>query len=309
MAVLRPTSIADACAALAHDPGAIPIAGGTDLMVEVNAGRRLPDTVVSLAGVRELRGWTTVETDDGSTTLRVGAGTTYTDLLDPAVARLAPALTQAARTVGSPQIRNAGTLGGNLATSSPAGDTIGVLVALGASVEIASAGGSRTSTVADLVVGPKRSSLEPGELIVAVQVPVLGGPQEFLKVGTRSAMVISVVSLAAAVDPGGRSIRMVAGAASPRPERLSDAERLAEAACDWEGLDAGSPRPPGPEALDVVAAAVRDAVRPIDDHRSTADYRRHALGVLATRALVRMLSTDAAPAGPAPAEPGEGHAA
>ncbi len=290
MAVLRPTSIADACAALAAAPDAVPIAGGTDLMVEVNAGRPLPDTVVSLAGVSELRGWSVAERD-GSRVLRIGACTTYTDLLDPGVATLAPSLSQASRTVGSPQIRNAGTIGGNLATSSPAGDTLGVLTALGATVEVVSTNGSRSVAVTDLVVAPKRNSLEPGELIAAVDVPVLDGPQEFLKVGTRSAMVISVVSLAAAVDLAGRSIRMVAGSASPRPGRLTAAEEVAEAACDWDGMAAGSPRPPSAGDLAAIAGLVRDAVSPIDDHRSTADYRRHALGVLATRALTRMIGS------------------
>lgn len=292
MAVLRPTSLADACAALAAEPGSVPLAGGTDLMVEVNAGRRLPPTVVSLAGIDELRGWSVDDRGAGlGRVLRIGACTTYTELLDPTVASVAPSLSQAARTVGSPQIRNAGTIGGNLATSSPAGDTLGVLTALGATVEVASVGGTRSVAVPDLVVGPKRNSLEAGELIAAVEVPVLDGPQEFLKVGTRSAMVISVVSLAAAVDVAGRSIRMVAGSASPRPARLTAAEKRAESVCDWDGLAVGSPRAPSPGDLDAIAELVRDAVRPIDDHRSTADYRRHALGVLATRALVRMIGS------------------
>lgn len=291
MAVIRPTSIADACAALAEHPGAIPIAGGTDLMVEVNAGRRLPEIVVSLAGVAELRGWDTHVDGDGRPTVRIGAGTTYTRLMDAGIADLVPALAQAARTVGSPQIRNAGTIGGNLATGSPAGDTLPVLTALGAAVELADASGSRTVPVTELVTGPKRTALRPGELVVAVEVPVLRGPQEFLKVGTRSAMVISVVSLAAVADLDAPGVRLSAGAATARPTRATAAEELAAATLDWEGLAAGSSRVPSAAELDAVAAAVRESVAPIDDHRSTADYRRHAVGVLVSRALARMFAT------------------
>ncbi|UDY35486.1 FAD binding domain-containing protein [Dermatobacter hominis] len=290
MAVLRPTSTADACAALADHPGAIPLAGGTDLMVEVNAGRRLPDVVVSLAAVEDLGGWYLVDADEGPPVVRIGATTTYTALMDAGLARLVPSLAQAARTVGSPQIRNAGTIGGNVATGSPAGDTLPVLTALDATVELASVGGTRTLPVVELVTGPKRTALEPGELVAAVHVPVLRGPQEFLKVGTRSAMVISVVSLAAVADLDARSVGLAAGAASARPGRATDAEELAAAVCDWDGLAAGDPTPPGREDLARIGELVRGAVAPIDDHRSTADYRRHAVGVLAARALARLFA-------------------
>jgi CO/xanthine dehydrogenase FAD-binding subunit len=287
VAALRPTSLADACAALAAHPGAIPIAGGTDLMVEVNAGRRLPDTVVSLAAVSDLRGWDELADGTGRF-LRIGAGTTYTELMDARIAALVPALSQASRTVGSPQIRNAGTIGGNLATGSPAGDTLPVLAALDATVELVSAGGTRTLPVTDFVTGPKRTALSPSELIAAVTVPVLRGPQEFLKVGTRSAMVISVVSLAAVADLDRKGVRLSAGAASARPARATAAEDLARQRCDWEGLAAGEPSPPDPDDLALIGELVRQAVAPIDDHRSTADYRRHAVGVLAARAVGRM---------------------
>jgi CO/xanthine dehydrogenase FAD-binding subunit len=272
---------------MAAHPGAIPLAGGTDLMVEVNAGRGLPDTVVSLAGVTELRGWEVLDGGPGRS-VRVGATTTYTDLLDAGFAALAPALSQASRTVGSPQIRNAGTIGGNLATGSPAGDTLPVLAALDATVELVSVDGTRSLPVVDLVTGPKRTALGPGELIAAVTVPVLRGPQEFLKVGTRSAMVISVVSLAAVADLDARRLRLSAGASSARPQRATDAEDLAAELCDWDGLEAGEPVAPTPDALARIGELVRRAVAPIDDHRSTADYRRHAVGVLAARAVRRI---------------------
>jgi CO/xanthine dehydrogenase FAD-binding subunit len=280
VAVIRPTSIADACAALADHPGAIPLAGGTDLMVEVNAGR-------------PLRGWS-VDRDDGRPTVRIGATTTFRELMDDELAGLVPALAQAARTVGSPQIRNAGTIGGNLATASPAGDTLPVLTALDATVELVSADGSRSLPVTELVTGPKRTALAADEMVAAVHVPVLEGPQEFLKVGTRSAMVISVVSLAAVADVAARRIGIAAGAATARPQRATEAEELAAAACDWDGLVAGAPTPPSPEDLARFAAAVRAAVAPIDDHRSTAEYRRHAAGVLASRAIERLFGPDGA---------------
>jgi CO/xanthine dehydrogenase FAD-binding subunit len=150
-------------------------------MVDVNAGRLRPDAVVALRKVPELRGWRRV---DGH--VELGAGLTYTDLERPALAELVPALAQAARTVGSPQIRNAGTLGGNIATASPAGDTLPVLAAMDAVVTCASMLGVRELSLPELVTGPKRTTLRPGELIVSVRVPVLQGPQEFLKVGTRN---------------------------------------------------------------------------------------------------------------------------
>jgi len=269
----------DACAALADRPHAVVLAGGTDLMVEVNRGERDMDDVVAVDRVAELRGWSR----DGDV-LRIGAGATCADLSDGEPAALVPALAQAARTVGSPQIRNAATLGGNLGTASPAGDTLPVLAALDATVELRSSDGGRALSLDEFVVGPKATALAPGELIVAVRVPVLDGPQEFLKVGTRNAMVISVASLALVVDRVGRTVRIALGSVGPVPIRAVEAEVAAAERVDWSGpgaLDAG--------AVGRIAELVADAARPIDDHRSTAEYRRHAVGVLARRALRRAL--------------------
>ena len=185
----------DACAALAEHPEARLLAGGTDLMVGVNRGQVDLDHVVVLDRVDELRAWHRTGDD-----LVLGAGLTYSDLGRGDLPGLLPALAQSARTVGSPQIRNAGTLGGNLATASPAGDPLPVLAALDATVLLRSATGGRELPLAGFVTGVKQNALEPDELIEAVRVPVLDGPQEFLKVGTRNAMVISVVSLALVVD-------------------------------------------------------------------------------------------------------------
>jgi len=276
-AVRSPASLDDALDALAADPGLVVLAGGTDLMVQLNYGVRRPAGVLSLRRVPGLRGW---RVDDGA--LVIGARTTYTELLDPGLATLAPALAQAARTVGSPQIRNTGTVGGNLATASPAGDTLPVLVAAGATVELASATGRRAVAVTEFLTGPKRTALAPGELVVAVRLPVAAGPQEYLKVGVRNAMVIAVASCALVVDVAARRLGVALGSAGPVPVRCGEAEAFVAAGIDWA---AGTPAPP--EVLAGFAERVAAAAAPIDDHRATAAYRRHACGVLARRALAR----------------------
>ena len=277
MTVLFPRSIDEACAAIHHDGEAMVLAGGTDLMVAVNAGRQRPRSVVSLDRVTDLRSWHLTDGD-----LVLGAGLTYRDLAEADLARMVPALAQAARTVGSPQIRNAGTLGGNLATASPAGDTLPVLAALDALVLIRSLAGERAVPFAEFCVGPKQTTLGRGELIAGVRVPVFDGAQEFLKVGTRNAMVIATTSAALVVDRAGRTVRIGLGSVGPTVLRAAEAEAWVVDRVDW---DAGSiPDPRTPAAFgDLVAAAAR----PIDDHRSTADYRRHCVGVLARRALLR----------------------
>ena len=278
MPVLIPRSVDEACAALAANQHAVLLAGGTDLMVGVNAGRRPVDTIIALDRVESLRAWHR----DGAA-LVLGAGLTYADLTRPDLAALVPALAQAARTVGSPQIRNAGTIGGNLATASPAGDTLPVLAALAAEVLVQSTSGPRAIDLGDFCVGPKHTALSPGELIVGVRVPVLDGPQEFLKVGTRNAMVISVASAAVVADLAGHRIGVGLGSVGPTVLRAPQAEGWVVDHIDWDGRTIPDPRTPGTFG-DLVARAAR----PIDDHRSTANYRRHCVGILAQRALLRM---------------------
>ncbi|HEX6418967.1 MAG TPA: FAD binding domain-containing protein [Acidimicrobiales bacterium] len=290
MTVLRPDRLADALGALAADPPPVVLAGGTDLMVEVNYGRRRLGDVLSLRDLGELRGWRLEPGSDGRPDrLVLGAATTYTELLAPELAGRLPALAQAARTVGGPQIRNTGTVGGNLATASPAGDTLPVLVAHGASVELEAPGGRRTLAVADFLRGPKRTVLEPGELIAAVRVPLVRGAAEFLKVGVRNAMVIAVASCALVVDRDERTVACALGSVGPVPVRDPDAEAWAAARIDW---DAGA-TPPDPRVADEFGRRLAAACRPIDDHRATAAYRRHAAGVMARRALVRALAPGA----------------
>ena len=274
------TSIDEACASLAAHPDALVLAGGTDLMVEVNRGVRTIGHVVAVDRIPELRGWSLE--GDRADVLRLGAGTTCTDLAEPALASLVPALAQAARTVGSPQIRNAATLGGNLATASPAGDTLPVLAALDAEIELQSAGGARRLPLDEFVTGVKANALIPGELITVIRVPVLDGPQEFLKVGTRNAMVIAVTSLALVVDRPGRNVRVALGSVAPVPLRAVEAEVLVAERLDFENMAS-----PDSDLVDRFADLVADAARPIDDHRSSAAYRRHAVRVLARRAILR----------------------
>jgi CO/xanthine dehydrogenase FAD-binding subunit len=278
--VLLPDSLDRACAQLADHPEAHVLAGGTDFMVEVNFGHRRPEAVLSLARVPELKGWHV----DGDR-LVLGAGVTYTELTDPAVAGLAPALAQAARTVGSPQIRNAGTIGGNLGTGSPAGDTLPVLAALDAVVELTSVTGRRTLPIADYCIGPKRTARDTAELITSVSIPVAKGPQEYLKVGPRNAMVISVAGLAAVADLDARSVAVGLGSVGPVPLRAPEAEAWVARRIDW-----GSGRLPDPADAATFGQMVAAAARPIDDHRATADYRRHCVGVLARRAITRMFA-------------------
>jgi CO/xanthine dehydrogenase FAD-binding subunit len=211
----------------------------------------------------------------------MNAGLTYTEMLDPAFAALVPAMAQAARTVGSPQIRNAGTVGGNLGTCSPAGDALPVLSALDAGIRLASAAGERTMSIHDFMVGVKRTALGPGELVTAAAVPVLGGFQGFAKVGVRNAMVISVTSACLVVDPAGRSVRLALGAVGPTIVRARDAEAWLAAGLEW-----ADPAPDEAVRREFARRAAAEA-QPITDHRSTADYRRHAVEVLAARLLRR----------------------
>ncbi|MDQ1426666.1 MAG: hypothetical protein QOK39_142 [Acidimicrobiaceae bacterium] len=294
MSVLLPTTVGEAVAALA-DPAVEVLAGGTDFMVEVNAGRRRPEQVLSVGRIAELRAWSHTPSE-----VRLGAAVTYTDLLQPAVAMHLPALAQAARTVGSPQIRNAGTIGGNLATASPAGDTLPVLSALEAIVEVAWAGGVRDIPIGAFITGAKRNALRPGELIVAVRIPVLAGHQEFRKIGVRNAMVISVASVALALDRRTRTVRCALGSVGPGPIRATTAEAWLAAAIDWDGLasPAGSASAPPagvtPPDLAHFGRLVAGDARPIDDHRGTAAYRRHAVAVLAERSATQALAASAA---------------
>jgi CO/xanthine dehydrogenase FAD-binding subunit len=258
-----PRTLDEALRIRAEHPGARPIAGGTDLMVMLNSelGER-PEALIDLGRVAQLCGWH----HDGDE-LVLGAALTYSEAASGELAAMLPALAAASRSVGSPQIRNRGTIGGNLGTASPAGDALPPLLVEDARVELASVRGTRTLPLGEFLLAPRRNALGADELVTAVRVRPSGAPQTFMKIGPRNAMVISICSLALSADRERGELRAAFGSAAPVARLvvgpLADAGGFAER---------------------VVAAA-----SPIDDVRGTAAYRRHALGVLARRALARCL--------------------
>ena len=274
MELLQPATWDEALEAKAERPEALPIHGGTDVMVDVNFGRERPAAILDLTRVEELAAW---DRDDGS--LRVGAGVTYARVIGELEDRL-PGLAIASRTVGSPQIRNRGTVGGNLGSSSPAGDALPPLYASGATLEVASTRGTRRIPIADFVTGPKRNTLAPDELIAAFHTPTARGGQQFSKIGTRNAMVIAVCSFALALDDEARTVGTCLGSAAPTPRRAHEAESYIQAALDWNARATIAP-----EALERFGELVAQAASPIDDQRGSAAYRRRALAVLARRTL------------------------
>ncbi|GAA4422634.1 FAD binding domain-containing protein [Actinokineospora soli] len=271
MDFLRPTTLAEALAAKADIPDAVPIAGGTDVMVELNFDKRRPPALLDLSAVPELAQWH----DEGGAT-RIGATLPYARVITELGDR-APGLAEASRTVGSPQIRNRGSAGGNLGSASPAGVAHPPLLADGSTVRIASTRGERTVPAREFFTGPKRSVLEPDELVVSVTVPKPAGPQHFAKVGTRNAMVIAVCSFGIALDVAAKTVGTGIGSAGPTPLRALDAEEFA-AGLDW---DADLPDAAARRFGELVAAPAK----PIEDVRGTAAYRRHALAVLGRRTL------------------------
>jgi CO/xanthine dehydrogenase FAD-binding subunit len=247
-------------------------------MVALNFRHARPGALLDLTRVPELSDWSS---DDGR--VRVGAGVTYTRLIEELGDRL-PGLAIASRTVGSLQIRNRGTVGGNLATASPAGDGLPPLYTADAVVEVASTRGTRRVPVAEFVTGPKRTCLAEDELICAFDIAAAAGPQQFAKVGTRNAMVIAVCSVSLSLWPEQRRVAVCVGSAGPTPLRAPEAEAFIGGALDEDGLwDRPDPIPDA--TAERFGALVGAAARPIDDVRGTADYRRHAVGVLARRAL------------------------
>jgi CO/xanthine dehydrogenase FAD-binding subunit len=258
--VLTPHSLDEALRMKAELPDAWPIQGGTDVMVALNFDHGRPPALLNLNEVGELRGWAR---ENGS--LRLASGLTYMEVERGELRDVLPALAEASRTVGSPQIRNRGTIGGNLGTASPAGDALPPLLVEGAEVECASVRGVRRLPLAEFVTGVKRNALEPDELITAVVLTPSRAPQTFMKVGPRNAMVIAVVSLAVSA---GEELRASFGSAAPRPLLVT------------------APR----EEAESFPELVAEAAAPIDDVRGSARYRRHALRVLTQRALERTLA-------------------
>ena len=254
------------------------LAGGTDLLVEINFGRIRPAHIIAIDRVAELKDLSS----NGH--VRVGGLVTYTRMLEADAGSVA--LQEAARTVGSPQIRNAGTLGGNLATCSPAGDTLPVLAALDATVVLRSTSGERRVRFGDYMTGPKKSVRRPDELVVAAEWDDAGPAQTFMKVGTRNAMVIAVAGLALVVDRSRRRVGVGLGSCGPTIIQATEAERFAAGLLEEAGWD--RPKRPSESAAKEFGKLVAGAAKPIDDVRGTAAYRRHVLAVMGARALARV---------------------
>jgi len=279
MEVLIPRTLGEALEMKAAHPGAVPIAGGTDLMVELNFDRRRPPALMDVSRLPELGVWRRKEG-----TVFVGAGVTYTRLITE-LPECAP-LVQASRAVGSPQIRNRGTIGGNLGTASPAGDALPVLAAYDAEVVLATArGGRRAVPWHQFLVGPKKNALAPEALILGAQWRLSGGSGSFSKVGPRNAMVIAIASLCLVLDGDRRSVRVALGSVGPTVLRAPEAEAQIAGALTRTGAW-DDPRVSLPaQEIEAFAERVAASARPIDDVRGTAAYRRRACAVLARRAL------------------------
>lgn len=290
MDVLAPSDLPEALEMKMHHPEAVLIAGGTDVMVDVNFGRLRPRSFIDICAIAELRDFG----DDGGLFF-LGSGVTYARMVRD-LQRFAP-LATAARTIGSPQIRNRATVGGNLGTASPAGDSLPVLAAFDASVVLRSAErGLRVVPWHDFLIGPRVSSLQTDEVIVGCRWKPVQGPGAFSKVGARNAMVIAVASLCLVLDETKREVRIALGSVGPRILRAPDAERVvAEGLSDSGGWDDPTKRP-DERLLEHFGALVADAVSPIDDVRGSARYRRRACEVMAKRALTWSLQ-ERVPAG------------
>ena len=273
MPVFIPTSLAEATQLLSNNPDAHLLTGGTDMMVEVNFNHRHPETVIALRNIPEFKQWSI---DTASGLVHIGSSVPYATMEHGELAKALPALAEAARTVGSPQIRAAGSLGGNLGTCSPAGDSLPVLSALDAIVHLQSEKATRSVSFSEFMVGPKRNSRQPDEIITGVTIPLTNGWQGYAKVGVRNAMVISVASVCLAIHDG--KVRVALGSVGPTIIRCTESEAWINSV-GLENVNQSIAKEFGEH--------VRTESRPIDDHRSTAEYRRHAVGVLAARLLLR----------------------
>lgn len=278
MTVLIPNTLDEALTMLSDNPSADLLTGGTDMMVEVNFNHRKPSTVIALRRLTELQTWSI---NKEAQRVTIGAGVPYADMERGALAEALPCLAEAARTVGSPQIRAAGTLGGNLGTCSPAGDGLPVLSALDATIHLLSHAGERQMSFHDFMTGPKRNARSASEIITAVSMNIPSGWQGYAKVGVRNAMVISVASACLVMDHSGSmsAVRLALGSVGPTIIRCRETEAW------WNALPASQQTTPA--IIDEFGSRAGSESRPIDDHRSTADYRRHAISVLSRRLLTR----------------------
>jgi CO/xanthine dehydrogenase FAD-binding subunit len=279
MDVLLPRTLEEALELAASNPGVVPIAGGTDVMVELNMDLGRPETLMDVSRLPELF---EIRREIGQ--LFLGAGVTYTRIMRELSDHTA--LVQASRSVGSPQIRNRGTVGGNLGTGSPAGDALPVLAAWDAEVVLGRADGTTRSVPwREFLTGVKQTAREPGELILGARWSVPRGPGSFSKIGTRNAMVIAVANLCLQLDEPTRSLRVALGSVAPTVVRAEAAEAFAAQALQDAGVWDDPRMRLGPDVIDRFGELVAEAASPIDDVRGTSVYRRHAVAVMARRAL------------------------
>jgi len=278
MDVLLPRTLEEALDQKTAHPEAVCLAGGTDVMVEINFGRARPATIIDVSHLEELKG---SRRENGHWFL--GAGETYTQVIRT-MADVKP-LVEASRSVGSPQIRNRGTVGGNLGTASPAGDALPVLAAFDAEVVLANRRARRSLPWNQFVKAPKKTSIEKDELILGTRWIHVRGPGSFSKIGTRNAMVISLVGLCLVVDEDARRVRVALGSVAPTIVRAPEGEDFISQVMTEAGVWDDPSRSIPESAWDEFATRVARAARPIDDVRGTAVYRTHACQVLARRAL------------------------
>jgi CO/xanthine dehydrogenase FAD-binding subunit len=279
MTIFSPRSLTEALQVLNEHPSARLLAGGTDTMVEINFRHYEPSDIVSLRHVSELQTFETL-----SSGYRVGSAIPYREFENGSYTHVSQALSEAARTVGSPQIRAAGTIGGNLGTCSPAGDTLPVLSAIDAQVELACVDGIRTVSIHDFMLGVKRNARATNEIITAIHIPKVSGFQGYAKVGVRNAMVISIASACLIHNTENRTIALALGAVGPTIIRCREAEK-------WlaNNADLSTNTPLAADTVEEFSRIAASEARPITDHRSTAEYRKHAVGILAQRLLKRAM--------------------
>ncbi len=288
MDVFLPRTLDEALELAESNPDVVPIAGGTDVMVELNMDRGRPETLMDVSRLPELGEW---RREDGH--LFLGSGVSYSRIMRELSEHTA--LVQASRSVGSPQIRNRGTVGGNLGTGSPAGDALPVLAAWDAEVVLGRAGGTTRSVPwREFLTGVKQTAREPGELILGARWIVPRGPGSFSKIGTRNAMVIAVANLCLQLDEPTRSVRVALGSVAPTVVRAQAAEAFAAQALQDSGLWDDAHVHLGSDVIERFGELVAEAANPIDDVRGTSVYRRHAVGVMARRALGWALADRAA---------------
>ena len=278
MDVFLPRTLDEALALKAAHPEALPLAGGTDVLVDINFGRLRPAAILDLTRLADLQSW---RRENGH--LVLGAGVSYTRIVNE-LSDFVP-LVQASRSVGSPQIRNRGTVGGNLGTASPAGDALPVLAAYDAEILLTSTTGNRAVPWHEFLVGPKKTALQPSELILGVRWKPVRGAGSFSKIGTRNAMVISVAGLCCVLDEDAQQVRVALGSVGPTIIRATEAEAFIAGAMKDAGVWADPAIVVPDDKLREFSEQVALAARPIDDVRGTASYRLHALKVLARRAL------------------------